>query len=267
MYQAPTEPQAIGGVLDAGFRLFRESFRKVFVLAILASVATLPAGRIASGFDPQTGAGVTGASLLTFLVVLIVGIIAAMVFTAAAAARIDAVAHNRELSFGEAVSYGLQRAPAFFGAGFLYGIALFIGFVLVIIPGIIIGVYWAFGAIATVVDRKGPIEGLKYSWAIVRGHWWRTFLLGIVAMLIAVVLYVVIGFVVGLVAAAVAVGLGGSATATSENVTFIVDVVITPVVSAFGTPLIYGLGLAIYYDLRLRREGGDIAERIAAAAA
>jgi hypothetical protein len=50
-------------------------------------------------------------------------------------------------------------------------------------------------------------------------------------------------------------------------VVLLIDLIVTPVVSAFGTPLIYGLGLAIYYDLRLRREGGDIAERIAAATA
>jgi hypothetical protein len=252
-------------VLDSGFRLFRASFTQVFVLAILASIATVPAGRIANSFSPE--AGVSGAAVLSFLAALIVGVIAALVFTAAAAARIDAVANGREMAFGEAVSYGLKRAPAFFVAGLLYGIAVTVGLVLLIIPGIIVGVYMAFGAIATVVDRKGPIEGLKYSWGLVRGRWWRTLILGTVAMLIAMVPYIVIGIVVGVIGAAAALAFGVTPSADGQDVVLLIDLIVTPVVSAFGTPLIYGLGLAIYYDLRLRREGGDIAERIAAATA
>jgi hypothetical protein len=73
--------------------------------------------------------------------------------------------------------------------------------------------------------------------------------------------------VVGLIGTLIAMAFGVTPTAAGQEVVFIIDVIVTPVVSAFGTPLIYGLGLAIYYDLRLRREGGDIAERIAAATA
>src|SRR5690606_31352023 len=147
--------------------------------------ATVPAGRIARGFNPETGGTAAAGDLLVpFLVALIVGLLATMVFTAAAVARIDAVAHNREMTFGEAVSYGLRRALPFFAASMLYVIAVSVGLVLVIVPGVIVGVYLAFGAVATVVNGKGPIEGLKYSWDLVRGHWWRTLFLGLVTGLI-----------------------------------------------------------------------------------
>jgi hypothetical protein len=44
------------------------------------------------------------------------------------------------------------------------------------------------------------------------------------------------------------------------------NLVVEPVVSAFVVPLVYSLLLSIYYDLKMRHEGGDLAARIAAAA-
>jgi hypothetical protein len=45
-----------------------------------------------------------------------------------------------------------------------------------------------------------------------------------------------------------------------------VDFVAGPVLSAVAGPLTYALVLSIYYDLKTRREGGDLAARIAATA-
>jgi hypothetical protein len=45
-----------------------------------------------------------------------------------------------------------------------------------------------------------------------------------------------------------------------------VTLIIGPVLSAAILPLTYSLMLAIFYDLRLRHEGGDLAARIAATA-
>jgi hypothetical protein len=45
-----------------------------------------------------------------------------------------------------------------------------------------------------------------------------------------------------------------------------IQFVVSPLLSAVAIPLSYSLYLAIYHDLRLRHEGGDLAARIAAAA-
>ena len=63
----------------------------------------------------------------------------------------------------------------------------------------------------------------------------------------------------------VEVGLGGRFDATNVFDAPAVSV-ITPVVSACAAPLMYGLFLAAYYDLKVRHEGGDLAARIAGTA-
>ena len=45
-----------------------------------------------------------------------------------------------------------------------------------------------------------------------------------------------------------------------------VTLIVEPALSAVIAPLTYALMLSIFYDLRLRHEGGDLAARIAATA-
>ena len=42
MYQAPSAPLSMGGVLDSGFTLFRECFTQVFLFAFATSLITAP---------------------------------------------------------------------------------------------------------------------------------------------------------------------------------------------------------------------------------
>ncbi|HVS22507.1 MAG TPA: hypothetical protein VMU03_02185, partial [Gammaproteobacteria bacterium] len=44
------------------------------------------------------------------------------------------------------------------------------------------------------------------------------------------------------------------------------NVIVGPLVSTIAVPLMYSLLLSIYYDLRSRHDGGDLAARIAATA-
>jgi len=54
--------------------------------------------------------------------------------------------------------------------------------------------------------------------------------------------------------------------ASAGQVPWYVTLIVGPALSAVIAPLMYSLLLAIFYDLRLRHEGGDLAARIAATA-
>ena len=101
---------------------------------------------------------------------------------------------------------------------------------------------------------------MSYSRAIVRGHWWRTALL---LTIIGIVLMVVYSIVVVGVSIAV---ISDPVAASQGQVPWYVTLIVGPVLSAVIAPLSYALVLAIFYDLRLRHEGGDLAARIAATA-
>jgi membrane protein implicated in regulation of membrane protease activity len=122
-------------------------------------------------------------------------------------------------------------------------------------------VWLVFGPQITVLERLGPFAGLSRSRQLVRGHWWRTAALVTVIAIIISVIYVILGIVAGII-----VAFNPDQVLEAGALPWYVDFVVNPLLSGVTTPLAYSLFIATYYDLRNRHEGGDIAERIAAAA-
>lgn len=57
----------------------------------------------------------------------------------------------------------------------LTGLAVLGGLILLVIPGIIFSIWFAFGFYALVLDNKRGTEALKHSKSLVAGRWWGVF--------------------------------------------------------------------------------------------
>ncbi len=68
---------------------------------------------------------------------------------------------------------------SFAAAHIVAGIAIGIGFVLLIVPGVILMLGWSFVRYLIVERGLGPINALKESWRITKGHKWQLFLFGL----------------------------------------------------------------------------------------
>jgi len=257
MYQLPNAPQSIGGVLDSGFKLYRESLSQAYLLAAIGALVTAPVNLL----QPYVARTTVTASLVGMIGLGVIAmVVVAIVLYAALIARIDAAARGAPISLGEALSLGLKRMPAMFLSGFVVGIVVAIGFVLLVIPGLIFMIWLVFAPFAVVLERRGPLASLSYSRAIVRGHWWRTAVLLTIIGIVLMVVYLIF-------AVAISIPLIADPAAAAEGqVPWYVTLILGPVLSAVIAPLTYSLMLAIFYDLRLRHEGGDLAARIAATA-
>lgn len=55
-------------------------------------------------------------------------------------------------------------------ANVLLQVGLVVGFLALVVPGIILAMGWSFAALAIVDRGLGPLEGLGASWAMTRGH-------------------------------------------------------------------------------------------------
>lgn len=279
MYQAPSSPLSIGGVLDSGFKLFRECFAHVFLLAVASSLVTAPANYAGAYVASRGGASpaLIGAMLAGGVLIVVI----ALVLSSAMIVRIDSIARGELLSVGDTLRIGARRAPAMFGSTILMGLAVvaipcvlvlaglmvgasvpvLIGIgVLLLIPCSIITIWLIFGPYAAILDRLGPITSLRYSRALTRGYWWRTTALITILVIILMVLYMVVGIVVGIAA------FSNPEALAAGQMPWWIQLVVSPLLTAFGVPLSYALFMAIYYDLKLRHEGGDLAARIAGTA-
>ena len=102
---------------------------------------------------------------------------------------------RRDQTVGDLFSSAAPAIGALIGFAILFGIGVGIGFVLLIIPGLILLTLWSVGAPAIVVERVGPIEAFGRSWNLVRGEAWSVFATLVVIALIVIAIGIVLGII------------------------------------------------------------------------
>jgi len=71
-------------------------------------------------------------------------------------------------------------------ANMLVGIIVLVGFILLIVPGIIFACKLAFVHYLVVDQKMEAIEAVKESWRLTNGHTWQVFLIGLMAIPISI---------------------------------------------------------------------------------
>lgn len=262
VYSLPSAPRTIGGVLDDAINLFRESLPRSWPLALLAQSGAIfgnvgiPPG-IGDGAvaDPQAAlhALLTGGFLLSAAVGMLLGLIA----NCALIDHVNGIATGKPAplaeSLGRSLGVGIRRLPHAFLVTLLVALIVLLGLVLLVVPGI----YWAgalaLALVAVVVDRAGVFDAMSISRNLIKGHWWRSMTIYSVAVIIGVVAYFVLGLIIGVFVRIA--GTGGSIAAYAPRLIMIAG-------GALMVAWFQATTLSIYYDLKLRHEGGDLARRV-----
>ena len=135
------------------------------------------------------------------LVASLIGIVLSTLYTGMV---VELVNDTRDGRLDQSVG-GLVRSVGpvilpLIGLSIVVGIAVAIGFILIIVPGLILITIWAVAAPAVVVERKGIFEALGRSRELVKGNGWQVF--GVI------ILFFLIFFVIGLVLGALGAALG-----------------------------------------------------------
>lgn len=248
------EPQSIGRVLDSGFKLFVKAFAGVFPLSLAAAlVLAVPnIANVITGSAEQVESPVPAA---TIMVLLLVVLPIYMILIAAVVYRLGAVAGMHVASAGQAVARGARCVLSLIGAAILYFLAMAGGLILLIIPGIILSLSLSFGFFAIVLDGERALAALKRSHRLVWGNWWRTLTVVSVPVVIVMILYIGLFTFLG-------VSIVMSEGQASSDVLITVNLV-EAAIGGITAPLIYSIMIAQYHDLKLRKEGHDLAARLA----
>jgi hypothetical protein len=169
------------------------------------------------------------------------------------------VAQSQPVSIGSAARTGVARAPALLGAYILGILAIMGGLILLVIPGLWVAVAIFPAFLVPVIERLGPIASVSRAFKLVKGSWWRT--AGIVTVMFLIVAALV--YALQIVSALVVLPF------MSQNPRQLVTTagLLAAVLTAPLLPLGYCLMYAVYTDLRLRKDGGDLLTRAAAAGA
>ncbi|HWA52736.1 MAG TPA: hypothetical protein VG816_01050 [Solirubrobacterales bacterium] len=94
---------------------------------------------------------------------------------------------TRDSSVGQLVEETWPVVLPLIGAGILAGIGIAIGFVLIIVPGLILLTIWSVIAPVIVVEHSGAIDAFGRSRQLVKGNGWQVFGVIVVVFLIAAI--------------------------------------------------------------------------------
>jgi hypothetical protein len=133
---------------------------------------------------------------------------------------------NRRMTTGELIGAVTPVLGSLLVISILFAIALVIGFILIIIPGLILLTIWSVVVPVEVLEHRGILGSFGRSRELVRGNGWNVF--GVI------VIVWVVAIVISFLAAALAAGLGHVGR---DIVQWAVNVAIAPVVALSATVL------------------------------
>jgi len=249
-------PLSTGELLDRTFFLYRSHFALfvgIFAIPYLAVLAYQCIGISFQSPTPQLAQALL--NLAWAMGALLVSLVAS---AAAQAATIIAVSHvylDRPASVSDSFSRVKGEILPVIGLSLVVGIAVFFGLILLIVPGVLLGLMWALAVPAKVLENKGVFDAMSRSSELTQGSRGRIFVVGLLIVALSFGVSAVLQSPVFIVAGLKAFKGGTQALGTgwqvaSQVATFISQCLVGPV----GT-IAFSL---VYYDQRVRKEAFDL---------
>jgi hypothetical protein len=260
-------PLGIGEILDVAIKIYFRHFSTFLKIAlvvvlptqVLLNAITVSASDSSSNRNPFSLHVANNGDTTTHVSYAAIGaIVAAVVLTflagqLATGACFKAVADGYLGGTPEwrgSLSRALRRLHSMIWIAFIGGIVTVLGFALCFVPGIYLAVAFALAIPVLFSEDARGWEALSRSRHLVRGRWWAT----------AAVLLV--GLILGFVVSAVVGGVLGALSFASHGnwpARFVIGVLSGTITAMLTTPFSAAYHTILYVDLRVRKEGLDLA--------
>ena len=231
---------SLGEVLSKTFEIYRQDFVKYFILfavigvitGVLTALArhafalpTLPPNatsqQVASWF-----AGFFGALIPLVFSIFAVTVVFFPIAQGSAIKMASERIEKGKVDLGVSVRFAVSKLLWIWALSILVGIIVVLGFIALVIPGIILAIMFALSFPALIIENKGVTDSMGRSRELVGQRWLKTF-----------ATYLVMAIIVG-IASAVVSGISGLFGIASP--------VVNGILSAFYQPL-FPILLAVYY--------------------
>jgi hypothetical protein len=180
--------------------------------------------------------GILAGSLILIPLGLAIGVVAGTLYQGMVVGLVrDVQDGRRDSSVGDLIEATWPVVLPLIGAGILAGLAIGFGFLLFVVPGLILVTIWAVIAPVIVVERSGVMAAFGRSRELVRGNGWRVFGVIFVVFLITMVASLVLG----------AIGAGISSSVGMQIVVNLIASTLTAPIGALAAATIYFSLLAI----------------------
>jgi hypothetical protein len=227
---------SVGEILDAAFTVYRERFGLLIGISIIfLGLPTLinVYVELAGGLEALPG---------LWLAAVVLSSLGWLPSAAAIVWVISESVLSREPALGASLRLGLRKMVRLFVAGLAMYILVLLGFIALIVPGVIIACGYSVVVQVVVLENLGsPTDALGRSWALTKGYKGKAFLLALAFFAIYMVPFIAAGVVAAVVPAS-----GVTFLVAAQALAFVIS------------PLFACVFTLFYYDLRVRQEGFDL---------
>lgn len=217
-----SSPIELGAVIRKVFRIYVD---QASVLMPAAAVVFVITGVLSELLISSKSAGLA-------LLVLVVDLIATTLFTGMVVELVADVQDGRRDSSPAQL---LRAVTPVLGelilVGIVTGVLEAIGFVLVLIPGLILMTIWSVVAAVVVIEHPGGLRALGRSRALVKGNGWQVF---------SVIIVLVLGVVI----------VSGLLDSAAESAGSAVGLVVRVVIGVLAAPISALAAAVLYFELR-----------------
>jgi hypothetical protein len=229
----------VGRVLNRTTSVLSRNFLTFFVVTAVAHLPSLLLTR-----NSLVTEGASTQAVVQGFVLLLVGLVLMIVLSTLSQAVVLYGAfqdmRGRQVSLSESLQVGLRRLLPIFGLAICMALLGMLAFIAFVIPAFIVFTRWFVATPVCVVEQAGPLQSMKRSAQLTKGHRWKVFGL--------MVLLIVISAIGGGIITTSFTTIGGPILAA------IGDVLWNGVWGAF-----YAIAVVVtYHDLRVAKEGIDI---------
>ncbi|MEM9621886.1 MAG: hypothetical protein AAF993_09580 [Pseudomonadota bacterium] len=235
----------MSGVFRAGLHLVRACVGQAFLFSlVLALLTNVPNTLLFVYADQAQPLGSTA-----FNVLVVGAMLLAIWLHGALIALLHAVAIGADRSLRTALRMGLRRYLAVVGCFVAYALIVILGYVALILPGLILMVTLLFAHFLVITEQLSITPALQRSHRLVWGYWWRTSIVFNVLVVISLAAFLVVGVLAG-----AAFYMTGVTEPAGPGMLVVVAIVV-PLVAALLTPFLYACSYIVLADLQLRKEG------------
>lgn len=259
----PLRPLGVGEILDGAFAALRRYPSTILsVCAIVATISGVLEFSLAVALrDTPSDSLLYNAQIALSIVI---PTLSAAVISGALSAIIGDAVLGRPVGPGRVWAQIQPRLGALVGASILVILAVSLGTLLLLVPGVYLLVALSFTTPALVLEGRTVGGAMSRSRELINGSWWRVF--GVLLLGGFISLFISSFIQIPFLAVAGGSGLLMAETASEPSTLSLAIITLGDIVATTVTAgILAGVVVLLYMDRRMRREGLDVALAQAAA--
>jgi hypothetical protein len=248
-------PLSTGELLDRTFSLYRGHFVLFVAIFALPHLAVLAFQCVAVAFQiPGTNLSRLFTNLAWSWGAILLSMVASAASQAATVIAVSNVHLDRPASVTDSFARIKNHIVGVIGLSLVVGIGVGLGFVLLIVPGVLLAMMWSLAIPVKVLENQGVFDSMSRSSALTQGNRGRIFVIWLLFILLSIGVSLLLRWPIEVAAGVHSI----FAMQRVAPVWQVASLVATFVSECLAGPLATIAFSLVYYDERVRKEAFDL---------